>query len=56
MYVNISGYVTKPFDYTELIEMIVNALKEGKRKKSAITHWAQKLPIQIVQTLTEFLS
>ena len=28
---NISGYVTKPFDYTELIEMIVNALKEGKR-------------------------
>jgi len=29
---NISGYVTKPFDYTELIEMIVNALKEGKRR------------------------
>ncbi len=24
---NISGYVTKPFNYTELIEMIVNALK-----------------------------
>ena len=29
---NISGYVTKPFDYTELIETIVNALKESKKR------------------------
>jgi len=35
---DISGYVTKPFDYAELIETIVNALKEGKREKYQVTH------------------
>ncbi len=29
---DISGYVTKPFDYAELIKNIENALKENKRR------------------------
>jgi DNA-binding response OmpR family regulator len=30
---DISGYVTKPFDYSELIKNIENALKEAQERK-----------------------
>jgi len=29
---NISGYITKPFDYTELTQKIINTLKEVKKR------------------------